>query len=333
MWAGIVGLLPSSWVGGALWGQIDSISQFFILLAFAWIVHNNLKVPSEKRNVTIYLAVSSVMLSWIVLSKQLTIFSLFSIGCLLFTSLIFISKKWTQFARRGLFVAASFILSIAFWDVFLILKKPYFSHLYYIWKTGSNHGDIISGNGFNIWMFFGRDMLSSSHVPFFFTSGANSEVFSFFTPYGVGLFLFLLFNSILAFFLGLFLWKRFSTHERFMNREVLLNFLFHFSLVNLSFNIFLTGTHERYLYHFYPFIILAVLGLQKYTKLFSSYTVYILLFGSALYGSFILYILSGIGRSYGYTYHWVVGLFHLGLLCFLSITYFKYLTRPAIPHV
>ena len=330
MWAGIVGLLPSSWVGGALWGQIDSISQFFILIAFAWIVHNNLREQSDKKNVAIYLAVSGVMLSWIVLSKQTTIFGLFSIGCLLFTSLVFTSKKWTQFALKSLFAAAFFILPIAFWDVFLILKKPYFSHLYYIWKTGSNHGDIISGNGFNIWMFLGRDMLSSSHVPLFFASSANPEVFSFFTPYWIGLFLFLLFNSALAFFLFLFLWKRFSNHKRFMDRDVLLNFLFHFSLVNLSFNIFLTGTHERYLYHFYPFIILAVLGLKKYTKPFSNYTVYILLFGAGLYGSFILYLLSGIGRSHGYTYHWGVGLFHFGLLCLLSITYFRYVTRPAI---
>ena len=53
LWAGIVGLLPSSWVGGALWGQIDSYSQFFLLLTLLIIAHLNKAILHKPRRHTL----------------------------------------------------------------------------------------------------------------------------------------------------------------------------------------------------------------------------------------------------------------------------------------
>jgi len=324
LWAGIIGILPSSWAGGALWGQIDGISQLFILVALVWIVRSNLGHQVSKSNFRIYLAISSVMLSWIILTKQIAIFSFFSIGFLLTANVFFFSRKWSQFATDSLLMIAFFIFSIILWDSFLNLKEPYFSHLHYIWETGSSHGDVISLNGFNIWMFLGRNMRSSSHIPFFFNNVTNSHVLLLFTPYIAGVFFFLVFNSISSLSLLLFLRNQFLSGERFLNREILLNFIFYLALVNLSFNVLLTGTHERYLYHFYPFMILACLGLRKYTKLFSNNIIYIVVFGASLYGLFVLGILSNRAASLGYTTHWVLGIFHFGLLCYLFLIFLKY---------
>ncbi|MCI0557078.1 MAG: hypothetical protein MN733_01175 [Nitrososphaera sp.] len=77
-WAGFAGILPSSWVGGALWGQIDGFSQFFLLLfllctAAFWVAYDNAD-PGKKRAV-VYVIGSSVILACFLLTKQLALFS------------------------------------------------------------------------------------------------------------------------------------------------------------------------------------------------------------------------------------------------------------------
>ena len=68
--------------------------------------------------------------------------------------------------------------------------------------------------------------------------------------------------------------------------------LLYLSLINLSFNLTLTGTHERYLYHFYPFIFVALLVLNKYLGSHSYSNLLILFFGSLTYGLFLFAFLN-----------------------------------------
>ncbi len=323
-WAGIVGILPSSWAGGALWGQIDGVSQCSILITVGWIVRMNKKAPPGKTTFAVYLAISSVMLSWIILTKQLTLFSCVPLGLLLTTNIFFFSRKWSERIAYALLMMVTFVVSNVVWDSFLSLREPYVSHLYYIWKTGSTQGGIISGNGFNVWMFLGRNMSSSSDIAIFNNSLTKSHIVLSITPYIAGVVLFAVFNSLTTLSLLLFARKHFMGVEQFLNVDILSSFIFLLALVNLSFNVFLAGTHERYLYHFYPFIIVACLGLRKQNLLFSNYLICEVILGSILYGSFVLGILAGRFNSIGYIPHWILGLFHVGLLCSLLMVFLNH---------
>jgi hypothetical protein len=312
--AGVIGISISSWAGSALWGQTDGISQFFILLTLVWIVNKNTTtLPAPKKN-RLYLMVSAILLACVLLTKQLTIFSTLSLGLLLSTDILFCSRAWKPFILNTMLALSIFLAAIFVWDFFLELKRPYFSHLFYIWQEGVYQGGIISGNGFNIWMLLGRDMWSSAYVPVFSNIPAV-------TPYWIGLVLFLILTGFATLSLCLSLRTQFQHGELFLNRETLLNFIFHLALVNLCFNVFLTGTRERYLFHFYPYMILAWSGLSGYSRLFSEKILSTLILGASLYGIFILQILSTIDFRLGTWPHMILAVFHLGLfICMMTIT-------------
>jgi hypothetical protein len=321
-WAGMIGISISSWAGGALWVQIDGISQFFLLISLAWMVRANIGETLSENKFRLYVIASVFFFSLALLTKQLTLFSVVPLGLLLATSILFRARQLKQFILNGVIAVAALNISIFSPDFFLSLKAPYFSHLYYIWKEGSSQSNVISGNGFNIWMFLGRDMWSSSHVPIF-------SAMQLLTPYSIGMLLFLLFGGLATLSIGLFLKERYSQGERFLDREILLNFIFYLALINLCFNIFLTGTHERYLYHFYPYILIAVAGLAGYNPAFSQNLLAALVLGASVYGIFILQIMSSVDFNIGYLSHWLLGLFHLGLFFWLMMLLFKYQNFPS----
>ena len=285
--AGLTGVLISSWAGAALWGQIDGFSQFFILCCLAWIVTKNTSARSWDRYYRLYLAAGAALLAGLLLTKQLTIFSAASIGLLLLADVVFHSRALKPFLLNVAVSLAAFGAALLGWDLFLLLKPPYAFHLVYIWQEGIFQSGILSGNGFNIWMLLGRDMWSSAHVPIL-------AGFPFTNPYLLGELLFLALSGLLTLSLGLFAWRRFQNGETRLSPEVLLNFILYLALINLCFNVFLSGTRERYLYHFYPFILIAWAGLASYSRLFSARMRLALILGSTFYGLFVLQILNGV---------------------------------------
>ena len=315
--AGIIGISISSWAGGALWGQIDGLSQFFILLSVAWIIGLNTDTQTSPLKFRLSLSIGGILLACVLLVKQLTIFSAFSLGLLLLASIFFQIRSWKTSLLNCLASASTFLATILAWDFFLRLKSPYVSHLYYIWREGTYEGNIIAANGFNIWMFLGRDMWSSAQVPFF------SQI-PFFTPYATGMFLFFVFTAVITLALFLFLKNQFLKNENFLNKETLLAFLFHLALVNLCATVFLTGTRDRYLFHFYPYIIIAWAGLSIYNRLFSEKILSVLILGASLYGIFILQILSSLDFRIGTSTHLIMAFFHLCLFGCLLIIGLKY---------
>jgi len=316
-WAGTIGILISSWVGGALWGQIDGVSQFLILALIAWIVKGNVQGWTSRAGFRVFLVGSGSFLASLVLLKQLTIFSVLPLGLLLVVNIFFFSREWRQFFLNFSLFAAAFLVPLFVWDFFLKLPAPYFSHLIYIWSQGSNHGDLISRDGFNLWIFLGRDMMSSSHISLF-------KDIPLLTPYNLGNFLFISFMLLITFSWLLSLRSHFQRGENYLNREILLNGIFYLALVNLGANIFLTGTHERYLYHFYPYIILAWLGLESYSRLFTSKALSFFVLGGCLYGLLILKVLPNLDFRLGYWPNWLLGSFHLCLIVYLTVIIFKY---------
>ena len=315
--AGIIGISISSWAGGAVWGQIDGVSQFFILISLAWVVNKNSSPEPTHTTYRLYVVISSLLLAFSLLTKQLTIFSAFSIGLLLIADIAFHNRTNRSFFQFAGLALITFMIAVFAWDPFLALKPPYISHLVYIWQEGIFQNGIISGNGFNIWMLLGRDMWSSAFVSFVPGSWLLN-------PYRMGQVFFLLFTGLIT--LSLLLWLRpyYYKHEKQLNREILLNFILHLALVNLCFNVFLSGTRERYLFHFYPYIILAWIGLGEINPLFSSRVRSLLFLGANLYGLFVLQIASTLDFRIGTSTHQLMAIFHLGLVACLLFIVFKY---------
>jgi len=327
-WSGIVGLLFSSWIGGALWGQIDGISQFFILLALLWMV-SNAQEPQAPLRRALTILVASALMACTLLTKQLALFSLPSLGLLLATIIVFSTRKWQSAAFNLALAGVCFVACLLIADVFLRPPAPYPLHLAYIFKLSSNQGGEIARNGFNLWIFLGRPMLSSPRVPIFLK--AATPLAAWLTPYHVGNFLFVTTNLILGVSQLLFLRARFLKGEHCLDRETLFTLILHLALVNLSFNVFLTDTHERYLFHFYPYIILACLGLRQYQRLFSNTMLGLIIGGATVYGLFVLGVLTRTITLTKTTGTIIVGLFHAGLWAYLFVVTLKYQRNPQSP--
>ena len=268
----VIAALPSSWVGGALWGQIDGISQFFLLSTVFCLVES---IQSNSLHRTIrpisFFFVALVTLGAAVLTKQLTIFSivgLMPLALLAFIKLWSLSRLHKLAAIGSLFLAAALFVVV---DTRLAVHGYLGSSYLFVWiGGGSNHDEVISGNGFNIWMLLNRDMWSSSRVPFYCVTPFAKEICL--TPHLSGLVLYGLYMLLLGAFFSVLSWRALTPlgfRDQTQLSFVLVSFILFLAQVNLGFNVFLTGTHERYLYHFFPFLLLASFFLLERSSLLS----------------------------------------------------------------
>lgn len=306
-WAGVVGLLPSSWIGTSYWGQIDNVGQLLILFFLLLAARLN-EIPDSKpwRNYVLALTLG-FLLSCLLMTKQLVYFSVISLGSMAVANIIHISRRWTGALLSLVVLVLSFITPILLVDSLLEFDPQYLSHLHYVLATGSSHGDTISSFGFNIWSVFTDDPFGSSREPM--------SVFGLsLIPYKVGIALFLLSVLLLSAAAIYFHVGEYKTGNRAFTSRHLCFWLVHLALVNLGFNLLLTGTHERYLYHFYPFAIAAVLFLQKMEGLNRA----VLLGGAVFYGVFLYGYLTGYNLDFDQLPYRIMTLLHLYLLVFIT---------------
>jgi len=279
-WATLIYLLPSSWVPSSLWLQIEGFTQICILvtlLGFGSSIRQNL---SGRRKLGWGYAVGLLGLVLGLWTKQLFLFSL---PVLL---LLWAIASWQLFQgkttprSRIVGVNAAFGVLLFLPDLlFLSVPDGYFSHLLYVvFGGGSEHGDKISGNGVNIWTFLGRRRYSSSEAAFH----------GIFTPKATG---WVLYIGVLVILLVSFLrrtkgelLKRSKVLIRSTDagqRSLALSVLL-LGIINILFNAVLAGTHQRYLFHSYPFLIIGVLFWIRISKVFSTkHIVYLGLCASA----------------------------------------------------
>ncbi|HNF93833.1 MAG TPA: hypothetical protein PLQ75_04195 [Anaerolineales bacterium] len=288
-WAGVIGLLPSSWLGSSVWGQIDGVGQSIILLFFILLVWFNHKTDRSVSQFYLFSFLVGFLLSLMTLTKQLIYFSVFSLGVIYLVNILVLRRKKEQTFIAFILTILTFLLPIVAIDSMLEFRAPFISNIQYILSTGSKHGDIISSIGFNIWVLFSDNLLGSSHTPItfrFFSLGSFNII-----PYQAGIVLFLLLTIC---FSAVFLRKTLMLYKTsaFNDSYFVAMALLYLSLINLSFNLTLTGTHERYLYHFYPFIFVALLVLNKYLGSHSYSNLLILFFGSLTYGLFLFAFLN-----------------------------------------
>lgn len=309
LWAGVIGLLPTSWIGSSIWGQIDGIGQLFILLFFILLIFLNTKPTAIKRY--LILVATGLLLALMLLTKQLIYFSMGALGFILLVNLLRDSHSQKDFIRSMLTVLLACIVPLLFIDANLQMPAPYISHIQYILATGSQHGDIISSLGFNIWVFFSNNLLGSSHLPLQIGSLSLAPL----SPYAAGLSLFFILNAALLFLFLRDLRRHTTSDQVGFTTDQLISALIYFSLVNLGFNLTLTGAHERYLYHFYPFIIMACLAwlarADKRILLFALFA------GSLFYGAFLYGYLTLMIRPLNLTAIQLGTLIHLLLFVFI----------------
>ncbi|WGK68332.1 hypothetical protein P0082_07535 [Candidatus Haliotispira prima] len=307
-WAGVIGLLPSTWAGGALWGQIDNIGQLILFCII--IVALRFSTASHLGNKSLFLfsAIVGVLFAFAFLTKQLLLFSLMPLSFMVLILILFYTNfKFIDIIKHILICTFFTLIPIALFDLWLTIPNEYyFSHLERVFGTGSSHMDKISGNGFNIWRLLGRDMWSSSEIPFYKN----------FTPKGTGLFLFFSSLATISYLLFMNLKKHWNVNQ-FTDKVII--FIFYLALVNISFNIFLTGTHERYLFHFYPFILIVMLFIRKYLSVF------LCIVGAFIYGAFVLDILEIKGYDVNYK---LILVYHTILYFYLLYAFKIYKGRP-----
>ena len=309
LWAGVIGLLPSSWLGASYWGQIDGIGQLIIFVVILYTIRFNKKADVDRTKYSVYLIVSGLLLACLLLIKQLVLFSMICLGAMVITNILMHSRSLKALLTSLSIFGMSFFCPLFLIDTVLVLPAPYFSHIQYVLEIGSRIGDVVSSYGFNVWVLFYKDTMVSSHTPIF-TLG-NLE----FSPFLIGIILFLLVNFLFLLFLFKYFHPIYKTGVRFLSKSDILLWVFQLSFLNLSFNIFLAGTHERYLYHFYPFIIIAFLG----NSLISRKGLFVLLAGAVLYGSFLFGYLSELNSLFdGYPYYFMA-IFHFFLFVYLAV--------------
>ena len=269
-------------------------------------------------------------LSCYILVKQLGIFSLPFFFILL---LITLYKFWQNFKLKGLYWLLGglvfLILSFRYMDgLFPVVSQYHNSSYLFVWQGGgSEHGNIISANGFNIWIFLGRDMLSSSLVPFLTLNLGilKSEL----SPKEVGSFLYILLIFFLLFTCSKAVYemikRRTSTVERDTIKSYLIALLclFH-ALSHLGFNVLLTGTHERYLYIGYPFLLIATVWFCSNNIVLSRQSIIFCFSAATAYGFFVLSRIRILPELlFALRRHEFLASIHLFLLIFLVSAWFN----------
>jgi hypothetical protein len=322
-------IIPSNWVGSAVWGQIDGISLFFCLLSVicffkSWRFNDTDTANRKAWKSGIYLILGTGSFAIYILTKQLAIFSL---PFFLILGLITAWRYWQLFQYKGIvwiFLALIFFIFF-FRSLDSLLEVPeqfYNSSYWFVWKGGgSEHGNKISGNGLNIWMFLGRDMWSSSHIPFLSLKLGNFQYN--FSPYQTGISLYSIFISLILFTCGKAIWKFCKSKIWSEQRDkaagylISLLFLFH-GLCHLGFNVLLSGTHERYLYLGYPFLLIAITWFYINQIEFSLRSIIFCFFAALAYGCFVFSIMGPLPQIlFPFQRHEFLASLHLFILVFL----------------
>ncbi|MGK7939553.1 MAG: hypothetical protein AB4062_05260 [Crocosphaera sp.] len=294
----IVLMIPATWAGTAVWGQIDGVSLFFGLASAICIFQSWLFISSDNQQNNlgkplIFWIAGTVLFSVYLLTKQLTIFSL---PFFFLLSIITLIQFWTKLGYRGIIIVVIGLVisafSFSYFDSFFPVAEEFNNSSYwFVWAGGgSEHGKKIAGNGFNMWIFLFRNQKASSVEPFFSLNigGFTSSL----SPYKVGIYLYCSFIAFLLFTGCRSGWQFLKKiiiaprKDKLIYSIVPVLCFFH-GLCHLSFNVFLTGTHERYLYLGYPFLLIAVTWFYSRKIGFSWYSTLFCFISSFIYGSFV----------------------------------------------
>ena len=288
----LIYLLPSTWAGAALWGQIDNITQFFIRLSIAGFLismKNGWSRPDCRNSSGCRKSLAAYAMGVLgffcgILTKQTFVFSMPGLLVFWFMATCSILIVYGKSCRRSLLLV-SLLGGLFFFipEIFIRVPDSYIHQPVVIFQEPLNpYGDKISGHGFNVWMFLGRPMDSSSGIPI--CLGVS--------PRHAGYALYL-------FFLVFLWWRLIRPLSRYLKQvrvgipgaapvtTVAALIIVAIGMSNLGFNVLLTGTHDRYLYHTYPFLIAGFLYFRGRVVGIGWRSIVYLAAAATVYGGFI----------------------------------------------
>lgn len=290
-WSLLFSALPGVRVGGAMWGQIDGVSQLMLSLSiFAFLKADNALSAGRSRAAACAMTLQLMFMLSALLTKQLAVFTLPALA-LMYCVLLLRIWRATPAARSLAVLGSALALAGASWiDRLLAVPEGY-------WGSGLVHAFIgnggyrlagkISGNGFNIFVLLGRDQWSSSRVPI---EGLSIGPLSIsITPHFAGL---LLFGAATLLFLVVWL-RRSLARSVPRTSQYAADLLILGALTNLSMAVLLTDTHERYLYHYAFLLYPAILARLPHSPL-HLLMLAVLLSQTVIYGLFVYSVLDSV---------------------------------------
>jgi hypothetical protein len=251
-------LLPSTWAGGATWGQIDVVDTVCLLVAAGSFLRVIAGRPAEISKDLLWLCTGAVALVASMQIKQLSLFCFPGLTGLWIAGLVAIAyrhgaRRCSQAALACVVLGALVFLGL---DRFVFVAPPGFHGISsYVWSVGVWHTRYLTNNGPSLWTFLQRDGSSSSEIPFF--SGL--------TPKEAGYTAFLLLFAFMSLVHGLYGLRVLASRARFEaeSRTLCRHLLCFVGLTNWSMGVFLVGTHERHMFLTFPFLLLGLFGLRQ----------------------------------------------------------------------
>lgn len=132
-------LLPSTWAGGAYFGQIDVWGTVLLLVC----AERAVAYRRSGAYLALALGLASLMLA--LLTKQLTLFAFPALAAMLALGL----RTHARPSHWGLAALSPVLLLAA--DPFVTLEASYFSHLHFVLAHGSSHGGLVVASGASLW--------------------------------------------------------------------------------------------------------------------------------------------------------------------------------------
>lgn len=212
--------LPSTWAGGAWFGQTDVWGTALLLASAAALVGYRRDGRRSR------LALGLVALVLALLAKQLTWFAAPGLGLLALAGL----RRHADRVAWGVALASPLALFAA--DPFLTLPEGYASHVWFVLDRGSSHGELAVASGASVWSLLAPGGALASDVRWL---GVSSFAWGW-----------VLFAAAVS--LALVRLRRDASDRAFVALA---------GIGQLAMATLLTGVHERYLAHAVPLLVLA----------------------------------------------------------------------------
>ncbi len=241
--------LPATWAGGSWFGQIDVVGSMMLAASALGAVRAAL-AAADGRAGTGWLALAAIGLAGAILTKQLTLFSApgLLLTAMLCPAIHAMKGDWARAGTCAVLLLATPVLLLAP-DPFLSLPGGFRSHLAFVLAGGgSAHGNVLSGNGANIWAIVARDAGASSLGTLY--AGIQAKHW--------GIAIFGLSQASLVAWMLRDARPLLRDHGPEMVRRLCASLVLLTGMTNLAMATLLTGVHERYLYHAVPFLLVGL---------------------------------------------------------------------------
>ena len=279
-------VLPSTRAGASLWGQIDNVGQLFLSLGFLCGLQG-LKAAerSASGRTLLYLITLALCIGFATLTKQLLYFSIPSLAILWCTLAIRASRILSP-APILLSWLFAFATTLAIDQLSPTPPGFFGSSLYYVLTTGSDHAGLISLAGVNLYPLLHLPLMESSTVAYTVVRIGTLSVKI--IPFYFGLTSFFVACGLSAWWLARIARKGQGASPI----QVTVTLLALAAICNLFMNTFLSGTHERYLYH-YGFFVFPVVCVFTQQRFMSPFMALLCLAHLTIYGCFVYSLIIG----------------------------------------